>query len=195
MNRSEAGKFAWIKRGDHLRAVFAKQFRERLEAYDNNPKQCRFCSKAISYAKRQNDFCTHSCGAKFNNTRKYSVQFCRKCKQNPRVGGRWYCNDCKKPIHKEWGDPTIRKFACRRLLVRDFGAVCSSCKNTEWMGQPIPLEIDHIDGNSDNWAKENVRLLCPLCHALTPTYKGKNTFHGSSRQRRRLKRYHEGKTY
>lgn len=40
--------------------------------------------------------------------------------------------------------------------------------------QFIPLEIDHIDGNSENNSEENLRLICPNCHSLTATYKGAN---------------------
>jgi len=36
------------------------------------------------------------------------------------------------------------------------------------------LDLDHIDGNRENNLDENLRLLCPTCHAQTPTYKGKN---------------------
>lgn len=38
----------------------------------------------------------------------------------------------------------------------------------------IPLEIDHIDGNYTNNKEDNLRVLCPNCHSLTPTYKGAN---------------------
>lgn len=37
-----------------------------------------------------------------------------------------------------------------------------------------PLEVDHIDGNSENNAPSNLKVLCPNCHSLTPTYKGLN---------------------
>lgn len=37
------------------------------------------------------------------------------------------------------------------------------------------LEADHIDGNADNNRPENLRILCPNCHAMTPTYRGHNT--------------------
>lgn len=50
---------------------------------------------------------------------------------------------------------------------------CSRCKNRHWMGEDIPLELDHIDGNHDNNEFENLRVLCPNCHALTPTHRRK----------------------
>ncbi len=40
------------------------------------------------------------------------------------------------------------------------------------------LEIDHIDGNSDNNSEENLRLVCPNCHSLTSTYCGTNRGNG-----------------
>ena len=63
----------------------------------------------------------------------------------------------------------------RRLIAEGFLAVrCASCANVEWLGRPIPLELDHVDGNRRNNQLYNLRLLCPNCHALTPTYRGKN---------------------
>lgn len=51
---------------------------------------------------------------------------------------------------------------------------CSVCGLLEWNGKPIPLEIDHINGvHSDNRI-ENIRAICPNCHAQTHNYKGKN---------------------
>jgi hypothetical protein len=39
--------------------------------------------------------------------------------------------------------------------------VCSNCHNEIWLGKPIPLELDHINGvNKDN-RLNNLRLLCP----------------------------------
>ncbi|AWD90574.1 HNH endonuclease [Erwinia phage Cronus] len=51
---------------------------------------------------------------------------------------------------------------------------CEICGITEWMGQPAPLELDHIDGEHYNNEFENLRILCSNCHALTPTNSGKN---------------------
>jgi hypothetical protein len=47
---------------------------------------------------------------------------------------------------------------------------CERCGGTEWQGQPIPVELHHIDGDHYNNELNNLQLLCPNCHALTPNY-------------------------
>lgn len=64
-----------------------------------------------------------------------------------------------------------------RLRLIDEGVLetrCASCGLDEWLGRPIPLQLDHIDGDRTNNLLENLRLLCPTCHALTDTYCGRN---------------------
>jgi hypothetical protein len=53
-------------------------------------------------------------------------------------------------------------------------ARCECCGNTEWLGHPISLELEHINGNHNDNRIENLKILCPNCHAQTPTYRGKN---------------------
>ena len=52
---------------------------------------------------------------------------------------------------------------------------CVNCGcDGNWQGGLISLEIDHIDGDNKNNELSNLRYLCPNCHALTDTYRGKN---------------------
>jgi hypothetical protein len=64
----------------------------------------------------------------------------------------------------------------RRYLADKFGNKCLMCgwSKKHPITGVVPLELDHIDGNSENNLEENLRLLCPNCHALTPFYKNLN---------------------
>ncbi len=51
------------------------------------------------------------------------------------------------------------------------GALCGL---SSWQGYVLSLELDHIDGDNENNKMSNLRLLCPNCHTLTPTWRGRN---------------------
>ncbi len=63
----------------------------------------------------------------------------------------------------------------KTLLLRDGlkSHCCENCGRTKWLGQAIPLELHHIDGNRGNNKHDNLQLLCANCHALTPNNSGK----------------------
>jgi len=51
---------------------------------------------------------------------------------------------------------------------------CLICNLSEWMNKPIPLEMDHIDGDATNNRPKNLRMLCRNCHGQTDTFGAKN---------------------
>ena len=74
-----------------------------------------------------------------------------------------------------------------RFLFEKFGNACTLCgwDMVNAVTNKVPLEIDHIDGNSDNNAEDNLRVICPNCHSLTVNYRNLNK--GNGRGWRRLK--------
>ncbi len=38
----------------------------------------------------------------------------------------------------------------------------------------LPLELDHINGDRHDNRLENLRVLCPNCHSLKPTHRGRS---------------------
>lgn len=59
-------------------------------------------------------------------------------------------------------------------LIKLRGRKCEKCGIEEWFGQPINLEIHHIDGDRNNNDFKNLQLLCPNCHSYTPNFRRKN---------------------
>jgi hypothetical protein len=51
---------------------------------------------------------------------------------------------------------------------------CEVCGIDSWNGNPINMQLDHIDGNTYNHCIDNLRMICPNCHSQTETYCGKN---------------------
>ncbi len=55
-------------------------------------------------------------------------------------------------------------------LIKLRGRKCEKCGLEEWLGQPINLEVHHIDGDRTNNELNNLMLLCPNCHSYTSTF-------------------------
>lgn len=64
----------------------------------------------------------------------------------------------------------------RRRLVEEGlkSARCEICGLDEWRGESLPLALDHVNGDHCDNRLENLRILCPNCHALTDTWCGRN---------------------
>lgn len=121
-----------------------------------------------------------------------------------------YCNSCKKNHMAEFAKEKNTTLHVRYIMKWKAGAVdgmsgkCSiskhiirylrekydnKCCECGWSTlnpytKKVPLDVEHIDGDYRNNKEENLKLLCPNCHSLTPTYKGANR--GNGRKQRKF---------
>jgi 5-methylcytosine-specific restriction endonuclease McrA len=69
-----------------------------------------------------------------------------------------------------------RSFLKKRLLdTKLLNNKCYCCGQLpEWKGKKLSLQLDHINGISNDNRLENLRILCPNCHSQTESFAGKN---------------------
>ena len=164
-------------------------------------KTCPTCDKELQ--NQNNICCSRSCAATLARSKKIiKTSACLWCQATITLGGK-YCNNNHKCLNEHKHDKRLveykkgnleglgKNFFKQMVTDRD-GYKCSCCGTHEWMGKPIVLDLEHIDGNSENNSEENLTLLCPNCHSQTPTFKGANRGNGRAARR---KRYAEGKSY
>jgi Zn finger protein HypA/HybF involved in hydrogenase expression len=88
----------------------------------------------------------------------------------------------------EKGDKTLYVNNYRNYLILKYGEKCMDCGWCEInpITNKVPIQLEHIDGNSENNSLDNLKILCPNCHSLTPTFGALNK--GNGRELRRIKR-------
>ena len=157
-------------------------------------KKCLNCEKEIK--KKDNVFCSKSCSAILNNKARKKIKVfdcahCGKTCECTRSSVNVYCsNECQhlkqmqvkiqtwlKGEHKGWsGKCRQLSLFVRNHLKHTRGSACEICK---WDGHHPDdgrslTEIDHIDGDAENCRPENLKIVCPNCHSMTPTYRARN---------------------
>jgi len=70
----------------------------------------------------------------------------------------------------------ISTYKLKKRLISEkiFDYKCYNCLRITWLGEPIPLELHHVNGDSSDNSLNNLTLLCPNCHSQTDNYRGKN---------------------
>ena len=158
---------------------------------------CLNCGiEVIGNIKENKKFCIHNCSATYNNKKRKVENKCLECDLEITIRNKFCSNKCHKlnEMNKMVLSGTAKSITMKKYLINSNGNKCMECGWCEVnpTSGKVPIELEHIDGNSENNNLDNLKLLCPNCHSLTSTYKGLNK--GNGRHKRR-ERYKEGKSY
>lgn len=160
-------------------------------------KSCLYCKEnfTISERDKRKVYCSRSCAARANNSLRGKEHLCKRCGAGLGKNAKNYCSHvCQQAWQTEqkierwlsgdWNPESEYAVpgVIRKYLLTQANNQCTLCKWSEL--HPVtgkcPLQIDHIDGNASNNRPENLRVLCPNCHSLTPNFGALNKGNGRS---------------
>lgn len=84
----------------------------------------------------------------------------------------------KETIQRFYAGKVSKRETIRKVLIEERGDECEVCHITEWNGEPIVFQVDHINGRSNDDSPTNLRLICANCHSQTPHFGGANKGQG-----------------
>jgi hypothetical protein len=109
---------------------------------------------------------------KYETLKKHLVNLGIEYKGNPHRKGLPHVESQKDASRYFDNSIPISASKLRRMLIRDGykEEICERCGRTEWMGEPIPLELHHKDFNHYNNNLDNLQILCSNCHMQVHGY-------------------------
>jgi len=85
--------------------------------------------------------------------------------------GKFYLQDILGGKHPQYQTLKLKE----RLITENIKErKCEICNIKYWNGKQLTMELDHIDGDRTNHLLENLRIICPNCHSVSPHYRGAN---------------------
>jgi len=155
----------WVKPSRMAKATRSFCSRTCKDGFFSKVKRCAVCQRFVT--NNRSTFCSNKC----------HVQHRRQC-----FIASWLRGD----VSGTSGAGRSMRVAAiiRHHLLDAAGHKCSRCGWSEMnpISGKVPLTIDHVDGNASNSSPENLVVLCPSCHSLTPTYGALNRGFGRDSQ-------------
>lgn len=146
---------------------------------------CENCSVEHDGSYGSGRFCCAVC-ARGYSTKTKRLEINQKVSQTLRARPKsGIGNPCKpetaEKLKQVWRDKllasdfdTLGYDTKRRRVILEQENKCNHCGISEWQDKPITLEVDHINGINDDNRRENLEALCPNCHSVTDTWRGRN---------------------
>jgi len=170
----------------NLRASSINRICNRCEVVD---KKCSYCNEPAQFKLRSGKYCCeeswNNCPVnKDKNSNALKAAYLNKSRSKSGVAIDTYSEirykkvsfidyyDIENPIPDIVLNEQFKK-TVKNILIKERGYCCEVCKNTLWNNKPITLELEHVDGNNKNNYRNNLKLLCPNCHAQTLTWRRK----------------------
>lgn len=159
---SKCGKDIIVDVRTDLKRVLCEQCRFSYLSEEEKEKlnltgQCLFCHKKIKIGRK---FCCGNCQQEYN--------YIQKIKE-------WKQGNYSGIAGKDATSRIIRRYIFEKYDHKC--AICGWCQKNP-VTNKSPLSVHHIDGNYRNNSEDNLILLCPNCHSITPTYGSLNKGHG-----------------
>ncbi len=162
----------------------ARGFSSREKRKEINIKVSKTLTKNKKWSLKQLEpkSCLN-CGATIKNARIYCSN---QCQQDYRKKQYTLSVEKNGKFPNLTSDSGARVRLVKRYLIEKNGHKCSICGGTKWFNNLMPLWVDHIDGQGDNWEISNIRLVCPNCDFFSSTYCGRNKGKGRRNPYKRL---------
>jgi Zn finger protein HypA/HybF involved in hydrogenase expression len=150
-------------------------------------EQCKKCGNEFEPKKGLVSYCSLTCRNSRSWTESDKLKKSKSAKNSEKVkeansnrtddvwikiGNTRKENHRKQILESKYEDLSFESLRFRILYEQE--NKCNKCGLDEWLGESLVLELEHKDGNHFNNDRNNLEMLCPNCHSLTETWRGRN---------------------
>lgn len=154
-------------------------------------KLCKKCNSSFEVQKGLVNFCSLACRNGRPHTSEAKNKISKKALENwengvmdsidffvlnnlPRKKEKSKATWDRKTNAKHLNGEKLHIQTIRKIMLKKAEYRCDICNLSDWLGEPITLELHHIDGVNTNNETLNLQVLCPNCHSQTDNFRAKN---------------------